>query len=625
MSDDQQPDEPTEPSDAEPVDEEAADAEPTDPDPEPADADRSDGLPSWFTGVPAEPPAAAEEPPTGGRRRKIIIGALVGLALLYALGVVMTGLRMPANATIGGIDVGGQSPGDARENVREAVTPRLGKDVVLEHEGKEFTVEPAAAGLDLDLDRSVEKAGGQYSLDPRDMVALLFGEHDHDLAVEADDEKLTGIISAIATAVDKEVVEALITFPKEKPTPREPAAGLAVRKADAARAVLSGYLTTDDPIEVPTEVVEPAVDDEGLDAAMTELAEPAVSGPVVIRVGDKKVDLPVSAYAPALQIRVVDGSMTPHLDPEKLAKPLTDSTTGIGKKAVDATVRIKNGKPEVVPGKEGVGLQPEEMAEKLVPAVTETGDARSVEIDAKVVEPEFTTDDAKKLNIKERISSFSTYFPYAEYRNINQGRAAELIDGTILEPGETFSMNRTVGERTVANGFTKGTVINGGVFREELGGGVSQVATTTYNAAFFAGLDDIEHHPHAFYLDRYPMGREATVYYGNLDLRFRNSTKNGVLIRAYVNKSTPGSRGEMHVEMWGTKAWTIKAGLSEQQNFRKPGKQYDDTDRCVTQPPVRGFDVDVFRTFLKDGQVVKREKDTAVYQAADRVICGKKP
>ena len=587
--------------------------------------DPSDSLPSWFTGVPAEQPPAEEPPSDGGRRRKIVIGVLLGLGVLYVIGVVMTGLRMPANATIGGIDVGGMSPGDARETVREAVAPRMGDEVVLEHDDKQFTVDPQAAGLELELDRSIEKAGGNHSFDPRDMVGLLFGSHESDLAVDADEEKLGGIVTAIATSVDREVVEALITFPKQKPTPREPKDGLAVRKADAARAVLKGYLVATEPITLPTEVVEPAVDQEGLDEAMETIAEPAVSGPVVIKVGDKEVDLPVSAYTPALEIRVVDEAMKPHLDSEKLAKPLTNSTTGIGKKAVDATVRIKNGKPVIVPGKEGVGLQPEEMAEKLVPAVTETGDARSVEIDAKVVEPEFTTEDAKKLKIKERISSFSTYFPYAEYRNINQSRAAELIDGTILEPGETFSMNDTVGERTVANGFTRGTVINGGVFREELGGGVSQVATTTYNAAFFAGLDDIEHHPHAFYLDRYPMGREATVYFGNLDLRFRNSTDAGVLIRAYVNKSTPGRQGEMHVEMWGTKAWTIKAGLSEQRNFRKPGKQYDDTDRCVPQPPVRGFDVDVYRTFLKGGKVVKRETDTAVYQAADRVICGKKP
>ena len=113
--------------------------------------------------------------------------------------------------------------------------------------------------------------------------------------------------------------------------------------------------------------------------------------------------------------------------------------------------------------------------------------------------------------MKEKVSDFVTYFPYAEYRNINQGRAAELIDGTLVRPGETFSFNGTVGERTEENGFTTGFIISNGVFAEELGGGVSQVVTTTYNAAFFAGMDDVTHTPHSFYIDRYPLGREATV------------------------------------------------------------------------------------------------------------------
>jgi hypothetical protein len=81
----------------------------------------------------------------------------------------------------------------------------------------------------------------------------------------------------------------------------------------------------------------------------------------------------------------------------------------------------------------------------------------------------------------------------------------------------------------------------------------------------------------------------------------------------------------MHVELWSTKVWNIKAGLSEKRNLRKPGKQYDDTKRCVPQDPIQGFDVDVYRTFMRGGEVVKRETDTAVYQAADHVICGKKP
>jgi len=599
------------------------------PEPEP-ELGEIHNLPDWgaFEPPTSDPPDEAGGATTPPRRRQLrlaLIGALLVLGVLYVVGFIMTGLRMPANATIGGVEVSGMSRDEARAAVDRELSPRIGEEVVLEHEGKEFTVDPKAAGLTFDLDRSIDDAGANHSFDPRKMVGLVFGTHEFDPAVDADDKELAGIVAAIATTVDREVVEAQITFPKKKPTPREPKAGLVVRKADTAQAVIRGYLVARGPIDVPTAVVDPAVDADGLEEAMTSIAEPAVSGPVVINVGKKKVNLPVSAYAPALVVSVKDDQLVPEIDPEKLAKPLTNSTTGIGKKAVDATVKIKNGKPVVVPGKEGVGLQPEEMAEKLVPAITESGDARSVEIDAEVVDPEFTTADARKLKIKERVSSFSTFFPYAQYRNTNQGRAAELIDGTILEPGETFSMNDAIGERTAANGFTKGFIISGGVFREELGGGVSQVATTTYNAAFFAGMDDVEHHPHAFYIDRYPMGREATLYYGSLDLRFRNSTKYGVLINAYVNPSTPGRKGEMHVELWSTKVWNIDAGLSEKRNFRKPGKQYDDTKRCVPQQPIQGFDVDVYRTFKRGGEVVKRETDTASYQAADHVICGKKP
>ncbi|MCD9197046.1 VanW family protein [Aeromicrobium wangtongii] len=558
--------------------------------------------------------------------RYLLLAVLVLVGAAYVAGYFLTGSRMPAQATIGGVDVSGMSPAAAREAVDAALTPNEDREIELVHGKKTFTVKPSAAGLALDVDRSVDEAGGARSWDPRDMVALFIGKHDHPPALTVDEDALSSAVAAIGESVDVPVVEPQVTFPDAKPKARQPKAGLVMSREDTAAAIRAAYLVSDEPIEVPTVPVEPTVDADDLATAMTTIAEPAVSGPVTLKVGDKSVALPVTAYAPALSIRVRDGALAPHLDPDKLAGPLTDSTTGIGTKAVDATVKIQGGKPVVVPGKQGVGLQPEEMATKLIPALTQTGDARSVAVEAKVVEPQFTTEDAKALKITEKIGEFKTQFPYAEYRNTNQGRAAELIDGTIIKPGETFSFNDVVGERTEANGFVTGTVINGGVFREELGGGVSQVATTMYNAGFFAGMEDVEHHPHAFYIDRYPVGREATVYFGSLDLRWKNPTDYGVLIRSYVKKSTPSSPGSMHVELWSTKVWDkIEASASPRRNGRTPGTQYDDTNRCVSQAPVQGFDIDIIRKFIKDGKVVKTEKDTANYQAADRVICGKKP
>ena len=160
----------------------------------------------------------------------------------------------------------------------------------------------------------------------------------------------------------------------------------------------------------------------------------------------------------------------------------------------------------------------------------------------------FSTADAKKLGIKRVTGKFTTYFPYLPYRNINIGRAAALINGTVLKPGDVFSLNKIVGERTVANGFTKGFIIKGGRFKKELGGGVSQSATTTYNAMFFAGLKDIFHKPHGLFIDRYPPGREATVAWPGVDLKFQNDTKYGVLVQAYIVKGTPSQEGIHHRE-----------------------------------------------------------------------------
>lgn len=557
--------------------------------------------------------------------RRSVLGGVGVLGLLYVVGFLLTGIRMPANATIAGVDVGGMSPSSARDTLDKALMPKFNDPITVQHGKVTTDFKPQNIGLSLDAQRSIDEAGGKRSWNPGKMVGLLFGDHDYAPAIDVDHAKLSPALDSLGESIDKDVIEAQITFKDTKPVPRQPKAGLIVDRDGMAEAITDSYLVTEKPVRVVMEVVEPAVDAAGLAKAMKEFAEPAVSGPVTLKVGDKKVPLPTSAYTPALIVHVKDGALEPSIDPKKLEKPLTDSTTGIGKKAVDATVRIEGNKPVIVPSKVGIGLQPSELARTLIPVLSKTGEERSLEIEAKAVDPETTTEEVKKLGIKTKVGAFTTYYPPATYRDVNQSRAAALINGTIVKPGETFSFNNAVGERTTANGFVVGTVINGGVFREEQGGGVSQVVTTTYNAAFFAGLTDVEHHPHDLYINRYPVGREATVYWGNLDLRFRNDSKYGVLIRAYVQRSAGRPQGATTVEMWSTKVWDIKAGLSKKRNIREPGLRYDPTDKCVPQSPSIGFDVDVYRYFSQGGKRIKTETDTAVYRATDEVRCEEKP
>ena len=193
----------------------------------------------------------------------------------------------------------------------------------------------------------------------------------------------------------------------------------------------------------------------------------------------------------------------------------------------------------------------------------------------------------------------------------------------MLKPDDEFSLNGIVGERTAENGFTEGFIISDGVFKEDFGGGVSQVATTTFNAMFFAGLKDIEHKPHSFYIDRYPVGREATVAWPYVDLRFQNDTPYGVLVEAFIKPSTPSSSGSMTVRMWSTKYWDIKASQSDRYNETQPETRRLSGDECVPNEGYGGFDIDVFRSFFKPGsdELVRRETFNTTYTPSDTVIC----
>ncbi len=136
----------------------------------------------------------------------------------------------------------------------------------------------------------------------------------------------------------------------------------------------------------------------------------------------------------------------------------------------------------------------------------------------------------ESLGITELVGEFTTYFAPGQSRVTNIARISELTQGAIIVPGETFSVNDYVGVRTRAKGFVSAGMISDGVFVPSVGGGISQYATTLFNAAFFAGLDFGEYQSHSIYLSRYPYGREATVSHPRPDLQIVNNTPYAVLI-----------------------------------------------------------------------------------------------
>jgi vancomycin resistance protein YoaR len=120
----------------------------------------------------------------------------------------------------------------------------------------------------------------------------------------------------------------------------------------------------------------------------------------------------------------------------------------------------------------------------------------------------------------------------------NIHRIADLVNGVLIRPGETFSVNAFVGPRTADKGFVSDATIQDGEFVDEIGGGVSQFATTMFNAAFFGGYDIPEHKPHSQYISRYPAGREATLDYPEVDLKIRNNSPHGLLVATSYTGTT---------------------------------------------------------------------------------------
>jgi hypothetical protein len=162
----------------------------------------------------------------------------------------------------------------------------------------------------------------------------------------------------------------------------------------------------------------------------------------------------------------------------------------------------------------------------------------AVELPMKEIPPAMSTEQLEALGLREVVASFTTRHPSGQPRVTNIHRMADLVRGTIIRPGQTLSVNELVGKRTVENGFVAAPAISDGLLTDEVGGGISQFATTLFNAAFFAGLDYGQYQSHTLYISRYPYGREATLGYPAPDLQIHNTTPYGILIwPSYTNSS----------------------------------------------------------------------------------------
>ncbi|WP_448618425.1 VanW family protein [Geodermatophilus sp. URMC 65] len=549
------------------------------------------------------------------------VAAVGVLAAAYGVDLLVSSGDVPRNTVVGGVDLGGLSPAAATERLQTELAPRVVADHVMLADDVEGTLSPATAGITLDVEGTVERAGEQ-PLNPWTRLMTLVDEREVAPVITGEDTALAAQIDVIAEQVDRAPVDATIAIEGTSAGVVEPVPGRTLDREGAADAVTTALASGGDPgtpIELPVDVTEVSVDAAEAQRVLDETVTPGLAAPVTVtsQDGATSVEVPETAIAASLTFTPQeDGGLAVAVDPAALQEAMGDDFAEFGTPAEDARFELSGGSVSIVPSVDGTGVDPDALATHLLDVLPQPA-PRTVTADLGPVPAEFSTAEAEALGIREEISSFTTNFTSAA-SGTNIRVAAAEIDGALVRPGETFSLNGHTGPRTTAQGYVEAGVIQNGAFDTAVGGGVSQVATTMFNAVFFAGLEDVHHKPHSFYISRYPAGREATVYYDSIDLKWRNDSDTGV----YVDTQwTPNS---LTVTFYGTKRYDIESISSESYNLREPVVQEKPDDgSCKPQAGSTGFDITVTRVFRDPASEaeVKREDFRTRYAAEPRITC----
>jgi len=269
--------------------------------------------------------------------------------------------------------------------------------------------------------------------------------------------------------------------------------------------------------------------------------------------------------------------------------------------AVNASFSITDNQPVLVPARDGRGFAPAALADAVLPALTESA-PRTAIVQIGPLPATFTTAEAQGLDVTDVLGSSTLPVTDAPNRFANVQRAASLVAGNIVQPGATWSFLSTVGAPSTANGFAVSTAAQrAGV---DPSGGIDTVATSVFDAAFAAGMGDAVHHPHASYVDRYPVGLDAAVAAPGTDLQWTNTSGHPVYIYAsYANNS-------LTVALLGEKPYDeVKVDVSQRTAIVQPTA----TRSSCAQGAQPGFQVDVTRTLLRGGSQVGAEQFHVTY------------
>ena len=570
------------------------------------------------------------------QKRVISLGRAIALGLaclpllLFALAFARfsSSQRVVSGLTVAGVPVGDATVTEAQQRLAERGAKLATEKLRLTLSGRTASVAVADLGLELSVDASVARAlgvgrsAGTFSNALR-YLSSLSGPEELPAVVRIDRARFGAALSK----VESELIDDL---PKPGGVAIEAGVARAVPAApgrqivaDAALAACGGAVAfgqTGNAVTLQAQTSTPALAPGSLERAL-ELAKRVLRRPVVLETESRRLELTTAQLGELVVSRIQGQEVELALEPARLEAWLTKERARLEAPAKDASFEVSaSDDVRVVPGAAGVQVRTDDVAKALW-AAAQTEEHRAPLPLALEPLPARSTEQAEKLGIRKLVGSFTTRHPCCQSRVENIHRIATLLDGLVVDPGQTVSLNAVVGPRTQKNGFVLAPSIEDGEMIDTVGGGVSQFATTIFNALFHAGYDIIERQPHTYWFPRYPMGHDATLGIPRPDLVFKNDSAAGLLIKTSFTKTT------ITVKLYGDVGGRrVASGVSERREVVKPAlellpnRDVPPDEEEVKEGGMIGWSVIASRTVTFADGTKKEEKRKVTYKPRPRRV-----
>jgi vancomycin resistance protein YoaR len=476
-----------------------------------------------------------------GRRVAVRVLAAAGTAVavvvaLWALDSQLSRGKVARNVTLGGRPVGGMARPELAAAVADLSQRYADAPVAVEAPGGGFDAGAAELGLSVRNEATVEAAlaEGRHGFVGARIVswAVGFVSHPRIPVAIAVDEKAVGRVVAERDPQRVAPVEPTLAVKSDRlvAEPGKPGRGVTTAAMlHGLRRAGPGGLPLK--VSVTRSAVPPrfTVDEA---QRLADRAEQLVAPGLAVTAGPATATVPASTLRTIFTAVPEEQDLRLAVDPSNLPAALTLLFPSAVVAPVNAGFNVSGGKVSITPAKAGQACCAPEAATVIQNALLSRQAATTpVALPLKTVPAPRDEAAAAKLGVVEQVGTFTTNHAAGEPRVKNIHLIADMIRGQVIAPGETFSVNNFVGPRTAAKGFVNAPTIDENYkFVDSVGGGISQFATTIFNAAFFSGLDIPSYYMHGIYISRYPYGRESTISYPEPDVRIRNNTPYGVLL-----------------------------------------------------------------------------------------------